>query len=225
MSDEFNQPNQAMRELLCVEQQRLIEGTERLQFEKQDLAFARRLETVRWRDAQLSIFGVSTRIRATDAKVEGRFSDDSPAVTLKSIAKGSATYCSFLPSLTYFKPALPLQPVDRSSRDDSSAHFIPTRFDPVASRLIGSVADMPRPIQTSKPLVETTLIEAKQGAVISLNNWSAAPITTLKVTLNLSLPFRNSYLASGHPVRVSRSENHTVFTMQLDVADALILRP
>jgi len=224
MFDEFNQPNQAMRELLGVEQQKLIEETERLQFEKQDLPFARPLETVRWRDAQLPIFGVSTRIRATDAKVEGRFSDDSPAVTLQSIAKGSATYCSLLPGLTYFKPALPVRPVDRSSRDDSSAHFIPTRFDPVASRLIGSVAEMPRPIQTSEPLVETTLIEAKQGTVISFNNWSAAPIKTLQVTLNFPLTFRNSYLASGHPVRVSRSDSRTIFTMQLDVADALILR-
>jgi len=224
MFDEFNQPNQAMRELLGVEQQKLIEETERLQFEKQDLPFARPLETVRWRDAQLPIFGVSTRIRATDAKVEGRFSDDSPAVTLQSIAKGSATYCSLLPGLTYFKPALPVRRVDRSSRDDSSAHFIPTRFDPVASRLIGSVAEMPRPIQTSEPLVETTLIEAKQGTVISFNNWSAAPIKTLQVTLNFPLTFRNSYLASGHPVRVSRSDSRTIFTMQLDVADALILR-
>jgi hypothetical protein len=84
---------------------------------------------------------------------------------------------------------------------------------------------MLRPIQTSEPLVETTLIEAKQGAVISLNNWSAAPVTTLKVTLNLPLPFHKSSLASGNPVRVSRSENRTEFTMRLDVADALILRP
>jgi len=154
-----------------------------------------------------------------------RRSDDSPAVTVKSTANGSATYCSFLPGLSYFKPALPLRPVDRSSRDDSSAHFIPTRFDPIASRLIGSVADIPRPIQTSEPLVETTLIEAKQGAVISLNNWSARPVKTLQVTLNLPLPFRNSYLASGHPVRISRRENRVIFTLELDVADALILRP
>ena len=225
MFDEFNQPNQAMRELLGVEQQKLIEGTVRLQFEKQDLPLAMPLETVHWRDDQLPIFGVSTRILVTDAKVEGRFSDDSPAVTRKSTAKGSVTYCSFLPGLTYFKPALPLRPVDRSSRDDSSAHFIPTRFDPIASRLIGSAADIPRPIQTSDPLVETTLIEAKQGTVISLNNWSAAPVTTLQVTLNPPLSFRKSYLASGNPVRVLRSENRAVFTMPLDVADALILRP
>src|ERR1041384_1650814 len=104
MFGEVNQPNQAMRGVLGREQERLIEGTERLQFEKQDLPFARPSETVHWRDAQLPIFGVSTRILVTDAKVEGRFSDDSPAVTLKSTANGSAAYCSFLPGLTYFKP-------------------------------------------------------------------------------------------------------------------------
>jgi len=202
----------------------LLEAKEPLRFEKQDLPFAEPLETVRWRKASMPVFGAYGRIIAKAANVEARFSDGSPALTVKSNGKGAATYCSFLPGLTYFKPALPLRPVDRSSRDDSLAHWIPTQFDAGAFQLIGSVADIERPVAASEPLVETTLIEAPQGAVISLNNWRSKPVRNLTLTLNAPLSFSQSSLASGKPVRVSRKSSPLVFTLDLEVADALILR-
>src|SRR5205085_3692242 len=51
MSDEFDQPNAVLRQLLGVEQQSLRESSQMIRFEKQDLPFAAPLETVRWRDA------------------------------------------------------------------------------------------------------------------------------------------------------------------------------
>jgi hypothetical protein len=213
-----------LRELFGIELQALIESREPFRFEKQDLPFAAPLDTARWRHAAMPIFGVSSRITAKDAKVEGQFSDGTPAVTAKAAGKGTATYCGFLPGLTYFKPALPLRPVDRSSCADSSAHWIPTHFDPGVSELIGSIADVERPVLTSNPLVETTMIEARQGTVISLNNWSAGPVKNLALTLKIPVSFRHPSLASGKPVRLSRKSGQPVFTLDLEVADALILR-
>jgi len=85
-----------------------------------------------------------------------------------------------LPGLSYFKPALPKRPVDRGSRDDALCHFVPSDFDANASRLIGSIADVERPVVCSDPLVETTVIETKQGTLITLNNWSGKPARKLR---------------------------------------------
>ena len=50
--------------------------------------------------------------------------------------KGSAYYAGFLPGLSYFAPAIPLRPVDRSSVDEGMNHFIPTEFADAAKGLI-----------------------------------------------------------------------------------------
>ena len=161
---------------------------------------------------------------AKDAEIESRFGDGSPAVTTRSSGKGEAVYCGFLPGLTYFKPALPKWPVDRSSRDDSLCHLIPSNFDMNASALIGWIAGGDRPIICSNPLVETTVIESSHGRVITLNNWSGKPVRNLRVTVNIPLRFREATLASGKRVRLSQQKDATLFGLDLDVADALVLR-
>ena len=74
MFDEFNQPNAPMSDLLGIELQTLVTAKEPLRFEKQDLPFAAPLETIRWRKTQMPVFGACSRIKASDAKVEGCFS-------------------------------------------------------------------------------------------------------------------------------------------------------
>src|ERR1043166_687089 len=175
MFDEFNQPNSILRTLFGLDQEKLDEAKEVLRLEKQDLPFATPIDTATWRKASMPVFGALARIKIRDAAVEGCFADGSSAVTVKSAGAGTATFCAFLPSLSYLKPALPRRPVDRSSRDDSLAHFIPTQFDRGAISLLGSPAmNVERAIEASNPLVETTIIEASQGTVISTRGLDAS---------------------------------------------------
>ncbi len=81
-----------------------------------------------------------------------------------------------------------------------------------------------RPVSCSEPLVESTVIEAKQGVVIPLVNWSTGPVKGLTVTVALKVPTAKVTLASGRAVKRKREGGKTVFTLDLDVADALILR-
>ena len=174
----------------------------------------------------MPVIDVRSRFTVNGAEVQGTFTDaGSPAVTVRKVGQGTATYTGFLPGLSYFKPAMPLRPVDRGSTDDSMAHFIPTAFDRAAAALIGSpAAAIDRPINSSNPLVETSIIQAKQGVVIPLTNWSGGPIKGLQVTTNIDVPTKDVKLASGQPVKVSGAAGKQVFTFDLDVADALVLR-
>lgn len=225
MLDEFNRPNEAMRALLGIDEQRLeLSPGDPVRLEKQDLPVAEPMDTVTWGGTTMPAIGARSRIRVRDAEVQGRFTGGLPAVTARNAGRGRAMYAAFLPGLSYFKPAIPFRPVDRSSRDDAMAHFIPTAFDPGAGRLIGALAEIERPVVASDPLVETTVLQSAQGAVIPLVNWSAGPIRDLTLTVRLPLPAERAALAGGGAVRVSREAGGTVFRFDLDVADALILR-
>jgi hypothetical protein len=224
MFDEFNRPNTVLRELFGVEQTAL-EEKQALRFEKQDLPFAEPIEQVTWNRRSFPVFGAVSHVEARSGKVLGRFADGSPAITLRAAGKGRALYCGFLPGLSYFKPALPLRPVDRGSRDDAYCHFIPTEFDPAISELMGLLIDFEKPVVCSEPLVATTMIDSRYGTLIPLNNWSAGPVRGLEVEIRVPVPLDDVSLASGNPLKQRRGKNgQAIFTLDLDIADALILR-
>ena len=115
--------------------------------------------------------------------------------------------------------------MDRGATDDSMAHFVPSQFDAVAGRLIGSPGEgVSRPVTCSEPLVETSLIESPAGSILVFANWSGKPVAGLTATASLPLPLRNASLASGAKVMVKNEGGRTSFTFDLDVADVLILR-
>ena len=231
MFDEFNRPNDILRELLGVEETGSVGPFKAINNCKEALPFEEPLETVTWQGptgpGTMLVIGALSRIEARSAEVQGTFSDGSPAVTVKRTGEGSATYCAFLPGLSYFKPAMELRPKERgTSRDDSMGHYVPTEFSRAAGELIGSPAtDVERPVLCSAPRVDTRIIRAKEGVLIPLVNWSGAPIKGLTVTVGVEVPTNGVALATGNPVGFSVGEDgKRVFTFDLDVADALILR-
>jgi hypothetical protein len=230
MYDERNQPNRVLRELLGVEQQALEtpEGSQIIWI-KQDLPFTQPIDGLRLADGdaadELPVFCVRSRIEAKGASVRWKFRDGSPGVTTRTAGKGKAMYCGFLPALSFYKPAIPLRPVDRGATDDAMIHFLPTEFDDRAADLIASPADgLKLPVLSSQPLVETTVLRARQGIVIPLVNWTQQPVKQLRLTVRFAVPMGNATMASGQAVKVEREGGDTVYTFDLDVADALILR-
>jgi hypothetical protein len=231
MFDEFNQPNKALRELLGVDQTSLEEPKEDVvRFEKQDLPFVKPLDTVTMRTLGqtwvMRVIGVRSRVTAKKADVLGTFTDEAPAVVMRRNGKGTTVYLAFLPGLTYFQNAFPERPVDRGATDDTMAHFIPTKFlKELQFVMCGPWEIEYGPVSCSEPLVETKVIHAKKGTLIPLVNWSAGPVKGLTVTVSIDVPTGNTALASGRPVKRETKDGKQVLTLDLDVADALILRP
>lgn len=233
MFDEYNQPNKVLRELLGVDQTALeAPAGAQVGYLKQDLPFTKEIGEVTLAAADKAgaprtfpVFGVISRIKAgKDAEVKGKFKDGSPAVTVHKAGKGEAIYCAFLPGLSYFKPALPVKPVDRGSSDDAMAHFIPTEFDAGVGALVClPVAGLKPPVSADRKYIEATVIESKVGTVITLINWTGKPIQGLNLIVSIPVP-KKAELAGGGAVKVAQEKEATVFTLDLDLADALILR-
>jgi hypothetical protein len=230
MFDELNRPNIVLRQLFGVDQTGLDAPPDaQITYEKQDLPFARPIDGVNDQQAddkeEMPVFALRSRVKLAGATAHWTFRDGSPAVTVCQAGKGRVIYCAFLPSLSYYKPAIPLRPVDRGATDDAMIHFLPTQMDQRAAALIGlPCADLPRPVECSVPLVETTVIESPHGLLIPLVNWTPQPVKDLRVKLRLPATTSQPALASGTPLQVTSDEGCTVLTFDLDVADALILR-
>ncbi|MDA1017259.1 MAG: beta-galactosidase trimerization domain-containing protein, partial [Planctomycetota bacterium] len=238
--DELNRPNKTLRDVLGVEPAALEEPTDStVTWIKQDLPFAKTIdlasmpvERVRLISPRQNekysfpVLGVRGRFKAqAGSEVYYRFGDGSPAVVHRKAGKGAATYCGLLPGLSYYHPAVPRRPVDRGATDDAMVHFLPTAYDQAVADLIASpAAAISRPVTCSQPLVETMVIESKHGVAIPLINWTPQPVKGLEVTVSIATPKAKVSLASGGPVKVAEKDGSRVYTFDLDVADALILR-
>lgn len=192
-------------------------------------------------------FSGATAAVPANASVLARFgSDGSPAATVRSAGAGRAVFIGFLPSLSYFKPALPSRPIDICPRDGPHGcfcHFVPEAFDVAAVTLL----NLPPPsgskrggaavvgaVVASDPLVEVGVVNAKQiGSVLLLINWQMQPSRNLTISIAADGErvgeFSTAVRASdGDAVVFEASENgRWVFTLPgvLEVADAIILRP
>lgn len=240
MFDEYNQPNAVLRELMGVEQTALAQPGVPVGFLKQDLPFAEPVGQVAWEPAmggsgsplQFPVFGAISHVRVNgDVPPSGVFKDGKPAVVARAAGKGGIIYCAFLPGLSFFKPAIPVKPVDRGSSDDAMAHFLPTQFDPAVGQLVASAAaGVPLPVEAitpdGKPAngIETTVIESKAGTLIPVVNWTGAPARGISVRVSIPVPSRDIRMASGAKVETKKDGSTTVCIFDLDVADALILR-
>jgi hypothetical protein len=228
--DETNRPNAILRDLFGIRHRSLdTPRADHVGFEKQDLPFAKPLDTASWtngaRDIAIPVFAARQALAVTDAQILAVFRNGGPAVTMAVRGAGQAFYCAFLPGLSYFKPALPLRPVDRGSTDDSMAHWIPTAFDAGAGALIGWPGrQLARPVAASESLVETALIEAPDGLVVPLINWTMRPIANLEVRLRAPPSRAVIGSAAGQPLTVRTNADELTIGVRLDTADALIFR-
>ena len=232
MFDENNGPNATLRALLGVNQTAFdAPAGAQVGYEKEDLPFVEPVDQVTvsgvpGAGGTIPVFSAVSRFTAAgDATVLGTFDDGSPAVVQRQVGQGQAIYCGFLPGLSYFQPAIPLRPLDRGDNDDAMSHFMPTDFDMRVGALVGSIASAEaRVVDTGVPHVEATVIEGADGTIIPLTNWSTTPANGLQVVVNIPVPTGNVTLSSGRPVSVRRSGGQTIFTLNLEVADTLILR-
>ena len=134
----------------------------------------------------------------------------------------------------YFLPAMPVRPTDRGGLDSAYTHFIPNQFDRDVLTLIKNVTSsagaVPH-VTCSNHLVhgKPVVSKAGKGVVVPLVNWSGEEqLTNLTVTVNIAAVKKGmkATLASGGKVtEVAGSGGAGIsFVLDLDIADALILR-
>jgi hypothetical protein len=236
MFNEMNATNKALTALLGVSPVAMHEPDDSLvQYIKQDLAFAAPLGAAAWTDsatntsASATIVGARPHFKAAPAAtIVATHADGSPAATSLASGSGRALYFGLHPGFSYFLPAIPKRPADRGGTDAAFTHFAPTNFSAdVRALLAAPAAGVSTPLAVcSEPLVHARPVVAPTGAlVVPLVNWAGASLANVSVTVaaHLLRAGLKPTLASGRAV--AQVAAGTFVVDQLDVADALILRP
>ena len=147
-------------------------------------------------------------------------------------------FIAILPSLSWFKPALPSRPIDicpRDGPDGCFCHYVPTGFDAPAVALlnlprIGESAPAAGEVVASDPLVEVGVVNAQQcGSVLLLINWQMQPSKDLTISVREAAlgRFSKAVRASdGKAVGFTKQTGRWEFALPgvLEVADAVVLR-
>ena len=219
-----------------------VDNGNRIDFIKQDLAFAEVLDTVtvsftgpdgNHELGNLTVVGEKTvlgRPHPADATVLATFdSDGSTAAYSRAVGQGKAVFFAFYPGLSYFLPAIPKKPVSRGSTDECFNHWVPRDFNVVARTLVAAPAlTVPgaAPVLSSEARVDIgVLAAAGKGTVLPVTNWAGNPLKGLELTLQFKCQFSKAALASGGTVTTTLlPSGFHKFVFDLEVADALILR-
>lgn len=227
MRDELDRPNEALQAVLGIKESELLAPEDKQFFyEKQDLPFAEPLETIAALKNE-AVIAAKSKVSLAGATARTAFNDGTPAVTTHQAGAGNATYIAYLPSLGLYKPAIPKKPIDRGSTEDALIHFMPTELSAAGLELLDqpiAASKVRKPVDCSAAFVESTVISAPSGSLIPLINWTRTPVSGLKVTLDAGLAGSKVTLASGGKVSVQKDGNKLIVTLDLDVADALIVK-
>ena len=182
-------------------------------------------------------------ITAANITVLAHFSDGSPAGISHTVGLGRAVFLGWLPSLSYFKPALPSKPIDicpRDGPDGCFCHFVPSDFDVTAM----DVLDLPplgvapggarhhRVGSASAPLVEVGVVSSSAGGVVLLINWDMTAVGNDTLTVSVASAALSSKITTavrasdGQKVPFKDAAGQLTFSLPgtLVVADAIVLR-
>ncbi|NQU09981.1 hypothetical protein HQ590_04260, partial [bacterium] len=153
--------------------------------------------------------------------VVATFDDDaSPATFIKDIGTGKLVFCGFFPGLAYQKQAM----IAKIARDEQNPDMViygstefPAEYRSFFSSLLSLIADTP-PVPASHHLVEANRLEATNGSVIALANWTGATLTNTQVSFARGSRGGTPF-SIANPLKQVAEQSGTI-TVTLDFATA-----
>ena len=221
--NQFNAPEPAMTKLLglkgsTIEKDAVILRT------LLELPLLPPIDTITLNGQKVPAVGMRQRLAPASAKVLGTWSDGSAAVTVHEYGKGKAFAVGTLAGNSWMKTALKPIPWARGGR---KTVYNPTEFDPAATHLVRLGAEarkVEQPVTCSVAGVEGIVIDHPQGTLLTLVNWTNAPIQGLKVAVRLPATPKSVRSVTGQkPVPVSYASGVASLTLDLAEGDFLLL--
>jgi hypothetical protein len=149
-------------------------------------------------------------------QVEATFADGTPAVVRRQLGKGRTVHFTWLPGLSYA----------RSSSDTRDR--LPVGFSAAIRRWIvypTRLADVRPPVIASQAMVETPLLRSSGGAVVTLLNWTGEPLEPVSVSVRIPFEVRQVTSMRRGPLPFRRTQQGASFSLRLEAADIITLRP
>jgi hypothetical protein len=182
------------------------------------------MDSITFDGKKIDAIGMKQTLTPDTAKVLGRWSDGSAAVTFHDHGKGTAFAVGTLAGNSYMKTALRVQPWPRGGRKQV---YNPVDFDAAATKLVRLGIDakpVEKAVESSEPLVEAIVMDHPKGTLVTLVNWTNRPVKGLR--LSVKTPFKPSkvHTVSGQKeLSFKNDAGTTSITLDLEEADYLLL--
>lgn len=165
---------------------------------------------------EFTAFGVRSTLEKTEDGVKARFGDGAPAVLERPAGKGRVVHFSWMPGMSYARAAS--WPKDR----------LPEGFpEPVRRWIAWPVerAGVQPPVRCDRPFVEAPLLLSDRGAALTLLNWTNGPLPAVKVEARVPFAVKRVESVKRGALEFQAGGNGVSFSLPLDAADIVLLRP
>ena len=185
--NEFDESDAGMPQLLGIQVQAPVKNLAVLRT-LLELPFAPALDEMTYADGKIPAIGMKQTLQPLQGtEVLARWSDGSAAATRRKLGKGQAIAVGTLIGNAWMRSAVRPIPWARGGR---KSLYNPTNFDPKATQLVRLGLEAAKPLQaveTSVEGVEAIVMDhPTQGTLVTLVNWTNAPIKGLKLKIRTS---------------------------------------
>ena len=222
--NEFDEPDESMPRLLGLKGSPVAKDHYIIR-PLLELPLAKPIDTITVDGQTIPAIAFKQVLSPQGAKVLGTWSDGSPAVTVNEYGKGKAFAVGTLAGVSYMKTAMKVIPYARGGRHTV---YNPVDFDSAATKLVRlgiDASSVPRDVACSNPLVEAIVIDSPTGTLVTLINWTNAPIKNLTVTVKMPAAPKSARSIQRQKDLPVKFENGATFSIDLDEADYVVLTP
>lgn len=182
------------------------------------------IDTLTLESGKVEAIGMRQALTPDTAKVLGKWSDGSAAVTVREHGKGKVFAVGTLAGNSYMKTGVRVQPWPRGGHKQV---YNPTDFQAAATNLVRLGIDavaVERAASCSEPLVEAVVMDHPKGTLVTLVNWTNQPIKGLEVKVKVPAKPGAVRSVSGQKALTAQFANgETSFKVDLDEADYILL--
>jgi len=173
-------------------------------------------EVAKHAKGDFSAIGVRTSVETAKEDVVLKFADDAPALIRRTVGKGQVVHFPWLPGLSYMKSST-------TTKDGLPSGFSSALRDLIVEPV--TTAKVQLPIIVDQVMIETPLLLSKEGAAVTVLNWTGEK--QKEVTLTIRVPFKVKKLESVKQGKLGfkEVEGGIQTTMPLGNVDILLVRP
>jgi hypothetical protein len=189
-----------------------------------ELPLAEPIDVLTLDGKKVPCYGMKQTLTPSTAKVLATWADRSAAVTSQAHGKGTVFAVGTLAGAAWQRTGLKPIPYARGGR---LTVYNPTGFDATASKLVRLALDARKPQQAAwagTEGVEAVVIDHPDGTLLTLVNWTNAPIKSLPVSVRLEKAPASARSVSGQKaVSVKYADGVASFTLELAEGDFVLL--
>ena len=216
--NQFNQSHTAMLNLLGLKGANLQKDLVRVRT-LLELPLTQAKDAISLKGDPIPAIGMRQKLTPSTAKVLGTWKDGSAAVTVHELGKGKAFAIGTCAGISWMKTAIKAIPYARGGTKNL---YNPVDFSESATDLVRLGVDSKRivkQVECSVPGVEAIVMDSPKGTLLTLVNWTNAPIKKLEVAVRLN--YSPKTVRSVHnQANAKFAVANGVCSFRVDLADA-----